>query len=170
MFVANPHGHREQIRGGVGRLVFTRSGAGHKLARVNEPCDQSSRHEGKYALKLLDMEKAHHGCLFFLLGSSPIHGPMMLLVGVISMSGLPGVIMIGVGVAPSKVPQETQLQFSKMGAVWSTLSGVNLKTELFFPFIGVCKIIGVAGMWGLFGDTAEVARCWRPSTLSKLSS
>lgn len=73
------------------------------------------------------------------------------------MTGLPGVIMIGVGVAPAKVPEETKLQFAKMGAVWSTLSGVNLKTELFFPFIGVCKIIGVAGMWGLFGDTAEVA-------------
>lgn len=74
----------------------------------------------------------------------------------IAGSTLPGIPMIGVAFFPTKLPQQVQAQFSQLTAVWSTLLGYDLKLNRFIPFVGCCKLVGLAGMFGAFGRTGQI--------------
>eukprot|EP00632_Arachnochrysis_sp_CCMP2950_P015377 CAMPEP_0185689614 /NCGR_PEP_ID=MMETSP1164-20130828/573_1 /TAXON_ID=1104430 /ORGANISM="Chrysoreinhardia sp, Strain CCMP2950" /LENGTH=133 /DNA_ID=CAMNT_0028356119 /DNA_START=71 /DNA_END=472 /DNA_ORIENTATION=- len=78
-----------------------------------------------------------------------------LSTGLISTGVLPGAMMIAVGLAPALVPAAFASELPKMTALWSEKFGVDLKPGYFFPFVGACKLFGIASMWGLFGTVAD---------------
>lgn len=80
--------------------------------------------------------------------------------GLISVTGVPGVFMIASRLAPAAVPGELKANFPKYTELWSSILGVQLSTETFIPFVGVCKVVGVASMWGIFGKTADTVCTW----------
>ncbi|KAJ8598652.1 hypothetical protein CTAYLR_003045 [Chrysophaeum taylorii] len=77
--------------------------------------------------------------------------------GVISATGIPGLMMIGVGVAPQFVPAEMSKKFPEMVELWSKILKIKLTPRAFFPFVGACKIFGIVSMWGVFGPALDTA-------------
>jgi len=85
-----------------------------------------------------------------------LSGFKKLVTALISPTAIPGALMVCVGIAPGLLPEEFRKDLPKMTELWSKVFGIPMSETLFFPFVGSCKLFGVASMWGFFGATADI--------------
>mmetsp|Transcript_27805 Transcript_27805/g.80154 ORF Transcript_27805/g.80154 Transcript_27805/m.80154 type:complete len:129 (-) Transcript_27805:57-443(-) len=63
---------------------------------------------------------------------------------------------------PKLLPDDVQVKFGKTLKVWCKITGQNIPPQLFFGFIGTCKLAGLVAIHGLLGPSLDMVAnlCW----------